>query len=116
MLTAGRHTDEVAPPSGARRYSLLVPAALLATQERQRAIADLFVRVGWFDLAKVRLLEVGCGTGNNLLEFLQFGFKPEHLQGIELLTGTSRTGAKELARICTDHSRRRGGSRGCVYS
>lgn len=69
-----------------RRYSLLVPAALLAEQERQRAIADLFVSVGRRDLTGVRLLEVGCGSGSNLLEFLRLGFKPEHLQGIELLT------------------------------
>jgi SAM-dependent methyltransferase len=95
MLTAARHPDEVAAIS-ARRYSLLVPAALLATQERQRAIADLFVRVGWFDLAKVRLLEVGCGTGNNLLEFLQFGFKPEHLQGIELLPAPAERARRNL--------------------
>jgi SAM-dependent methyltransferase len=95
MLTAVRQTDEVADIS-ARRYSLLVPAALLATQERQRAIADLFVRVGWFDLAKVRLLEVGCGTGNNLLEFLQFGFTPEHLQGVELLAASAERARRRL--------------------
>jgi SAM-dependent methyltransferase len=95
MLTAARHTDEVAAIN-ARRYSLLVPAALLATQERQRAIADLFVRVGWFDLAKVRLLEVGCGTGNNLLEFLQFGFRPEHLQGVELLPAPAEQARRNL--------------------
>jgi SAM-dependent methyltransferase len=95
MLIAGRHSDEVAAIS-ARRYSLLVPTALLATQERQRAIADLFVRVGWFDLARVRLLEVGCGTGNNLLEFLQFGFRPEHLQGIELLPAPAERARRNL--------------------
>ena len=32
----------------------LNPAVLLPTQERQRAIADLFVTLGWLDLA-------GCG-------------------------------------------------------
>jgi len=95
MVTAARHPDEVAAIN-ARRYSLLVPAALLATQERQRAIADLFVRVGWFDLAKVRLLEVGCGTGNNLLEFLQFGFRPEHLQGVELLPAPAERARRNL--------------------
>jgi SAM-dependent methyltransferase len=71
------------------RYSLLNPSALLATQERQRAIADLLVRIGWLDLRRLRLLEVGCGTGGNLLEFLRFGFRPEHLQGIELLTASA---------------------------
>jgi SAM-dependent methyltransferase len=68
-----------------RRYSLLNPAVLLATQERQRAIANLFATIGWVDLSGVTLLEVGCGSGGNLLEFLRFGFRPEHLQGIDLL-------------------------------
>ena len=57
-----------------RRYSLLDPAALLAVQERQRAIAGLFARLRWDDLADRQLLEVGCGAGANLLEFLRLGF------------------------------------------
>jgi SAM-dependent methyltransferase len=67
------------------RYSLLDPAALMMVQERQRAIALLFARLGWRDLTNKRLLEIGCGTGANLLEFLRLGFRPNHLQGIELL-------------------------------
>jgi SAM-dependent methyltransferase len=67
-------------------YSILNRSALLMVQERQRAIVDLLVRLGWGDLANKRLVEVGCGSGGNLLEFLRLGFKPEHLQGIELLS------------------------------
>jgi SAM-dependent methyltransferase len=72
------------------RYSLLDPAALLMVQERQRLIAGLFARLGWHDLANRRLLEVGCGTGVNLLEFLRLGFSPEYLQGIELLESRAK--------------------------
>jgi SAM-dependent methyltransferase len=32
-----------------------------------------------------RVLEIGCGTGGNLLHFLQLGFSPENLVGNELL-------------------------------
>lgn len=67
------------------RYSLLNPAALLAWQERQRAIAALFARLGWQDLSQRRLVEVGCGTGGLLLDALQLGFAPAHLTGLELL-------------------------------
>ena len=67
------------------RYSLLNTAALLAQQERQRAVLALFARLGWNDLAQRALLEVGCGSGTNLLEFLVAGFMPQHLRGIELL-------------------------------
>jgi SAM-dependent methyltransferase len=67
------------------RYRLTHPAALLAMQERQRAMLALFARRGFGDLADLRLLEVGSGGGGNLLELLQLGFLPEHLAGIELL-------------------------------
>jgi SAM-dependent methyltransferase len=67
------------------RYSLLNPSALLALQERQRAMLRLFARLGWTDLSKLKLLEVGCGTGGNLLECLLMGLTPENLSGIELL-------------------------------
>ena len=66
------------------RYHLTRPAALLAMQERQRAMLALFARRGFGDLAQLRLLEVGSGGGGNLLELLQLGFLPEHLAGIEL--------------------------------
>ena len=55
------------------------------------------MRLGWADLANVRLLEVGCGWGGNLLEFLRLGFRPEHLQGIELLSDRARAGAAGVA-------------------
>lgn len=67
------------------RYHPLNPAALAAWQERQRACAALFRTLGWLDLAERRLLEVGCGSGANLLECLRMGFRAEHLAGIELL-------------------------------
>ena len=67
------------------RYSLLNPAALLPMQERQRAVLALFKRLGWTDLSEKTLLEVGCGTGGNLLELVWMGFLPKHLSGIELL-------------------------------
>jgi SAM-dependent methyltransferase len=67
------------------RYSLSNPAALAAWQERQRATLALFNRLGWADLSTRTLLEVGCGSGSNLLECLLMGFAPQNLAGIELL-------------------------------
>ncbi len=67
------------------RYSILRPDVWQSVQERQRAMLGLFAREGLTDLSTLRLLEVGCGAGGNLLELLRLGFAPAHLSGIELL-------------------------------
>lgn len=45
----------------------------------------LLARRGVTDLGETRLLEVGCGNGGNLLEFLRMGCTAENLIGLELL-------------------------------
>ena len=67
------------------RYSLLRPDVWQTVQERQRAMLRLFTALGFNDLSALRVLEVGCGGGANLLELLRLGFAPEHLTGAELL-------------------------------
>lgn len=77
--------ERYARRSGADRYSFLRPEVWQAVQERQREMLKLFSRLGWHDLSQRRLLEVGSGTGGNLLELLRVGFMPENLLGVELL-------------------------------
>lgn len=67
------------------RYSFLRPDVCLGVQERQRVMLQLLRQHGVTNLAALRLLEVGCGTGGNLLELLRMGCAPQHLAGIELL-------------------------------
>ncbi|MCK6427065.1 MAG: class I SAM-dependent methyltransferase [Burkholderiaceae bacterium] len=74
-----------AASAGPDRYSLLQPDVWQTVQERQRAMLRLLAAQGWHDLSSRRLVEVGCGAGGNLLEFLRLGFLPEHLTGLELL-------------------------------
>jgi SAM-dependent methyltransferase len=69
----------------AGRYGAERPEVRQALQERRRAMQALFALAGLQDLSPLRLLEVGCGSGGNLLELLQLGFAPQHLCGIELL-------------------------------
>ena len=71
-------------PSG-DRYSLLRPEVWHTVQERQRVLLQLLAQQGRTDLSALRLAEVGCGSGGNLLELLRMGFAPQHLQGLELL-------------------------------
>lgn len=67
------------------RYSLLRADVLATVHERQRALRGLLIDHGVNDLAALRLVEVGCGSGGNLLELLRLGCRPEHLRGVELL-------------------------------
>ena len=78
--------ERYARRSGGDRYSMLRPEVWQGVQERQRCILRLFGQKVSFDkLSEVTLVEVGCGTGSNLMEFLRVGFAPENLSGIELL-------------------------------
>ncbi|WP_157263599.1 class I SAM-dependent methyltransferase [Azohydromonas aeria] len=67
------------------RYHPLLVNVLLARQQRERALCALLRAHAGFDLAALRVTEVGCGHGDNLLELLRLGFAPAHLTGIELL-------------------------------
>jgi SAM-dependent methyltransferase len=66
-------------------YSYLRAANWQSDQERQRCLLTLFADHGIVDTSDLSLIEVGAGTGRNLLEFLRFGFEPENLSGVELL-------------------------------
>ena len=71
----------------AQRYSLYANAAALqAQQERLQGMARLWRAHGWHSLADKALLEVGCGSGGNLLDLLRLGATPTQLTGIELLS------------------------------
>jgi SAM-dependent methyltransferase len=67
------------------RYSALRPEVWQTLLERQRALLRLLAAQGIDDVSGLRLTEVGCGSGGNLLEVLRLGFAPQHLTGIELL-------------------------------
>jgi SAM-dependent methyltransferase len=73
------------------RYSFTNPEVWQSVHERQSATLAMFRRMGWGDLSTRTMTEVGCGTGGNLLEFLRFGFRPEHISGIELLRDRAAT-------------------------
>ena len=77
--------DRYARRAVGSRYSMLKPDVWQTVQERQRAMLKLFAGRGWADLSTLRCLEVGCGSGGNLLELLRLGFAPQHLSGVELL-------------------------------
>lgn len=53
--------------------------------ELERALIETLRRANMLPLTQRSLLEVGCGSGNNLLQFLRLGIEPERLVGCELI-------------------------------
>ena len=95
--------DRYARRDGARdahRYSLSAPYALAAWQERQRKMLGLLKRAGLDDFAALHVLDVGCGSGGNLLDLLRLGVAPERLQGIELLSERAEAARTVLPASC----------------
>ncbi len=96
MTTTPEHHDE--PTAVAERYarraargdvddlySPLRPEVVLARQQRQRVMLDLLSRHAAQPLDHLRVLEIGCGAGSNLLELASLGFDASRLVGNELL-------------------------------
>lgn len=67
------------------RYSYFNKGNLFIIQERQRKLLDLLYRQGFGSLREMKILEVGCGTGGWLRDFVQWGAKPENMYGVDLL-------------------------------
>jgi SAM-dependent methyltransferase len=57
----------------------------MSDQERSRALIAWVNECGIKPVERRRVLEVGCGTGGNLLQLISFGFDPQNLVGNELL-------------------------------
>ena len=67
------------------RDSILLPHRYLSQQEKEKHYLRLFLRWGINHIAELRVLEIGCGDGVNLLQLLRWGFQPQMLVGNELL-------------------------------
>lgn len=71
--------------AGSDIYSWFNAAYLFAIQQRHRVVLALLKSQGFDDLANLRILEMGCGGGGVLTEYLGFGASPENLYGVDLL-------------------------------
>lgn len=69
------------------RYSLDDPANRYLFDRREQAILDLLTEHNLLPLTNTRILDVGCGNGAVLSDFVRFGALPGLCAGIDLLSG-----------------------------
>lgn len=67
------------------RYSWFNPAYQLMIRECERRILARLKQIGFADLQSKSVLEIGCGRGYWLREFVNWGARPENVTGIDLL-------------------------------
>ena len=84
-LAAIRERYERRAALPADRYSRFNADVLAAVQQRQCATLGLLKSQGMRSLKGLDMVEIGCGSGANLLEFLLFGATPEQLTGNDML-------------------------------
>ncbi len=81
--------------AGRQQYDPLRPDVWQTMQERQRVLISLLARQGR-PLSHLDVLEIGCGTGVNLLELLRLGFDASRLVGNELLPDRAAEARRRL--------------------
>jgi len=87
----------------AQRYARTNPGHLYALHEREAAMAALLRSAGLKSLAGLRILDVGCGRGSTLRQFLEYDADPAELWGIDLLPAfvqQARSASGSLQVIC----------------
>src|SRR5881394_100304 len=78
------------------RYSMLDAAVWQSVQERQRILIRILNTHLNRQISEATLLEIGCGSGTNLLELLRLGFLPENLVGNELISARIEAARHQL--------------------
>jgi len=80
-----RYARRAADERLAGLYAPWRPEVMQARQERERVLIEMLCRRFDHRLDQLDILEVGCGSGGNLLDLLRLGADPARLVGIDLL-------------------------------
>ena len=78
------------------RYNILQPDVYLRKQEFERGLIKWLTWKNYPSIQELKLLEIGCGGGLNLLKFIELGFQPVNILGNELLTERAVSARKIL--------------------
>jgi len=86
----------------ADRYSLQRPENLFAHQQRSRRLVKLLVERRLLPFGSTALLDVGCGNGQHLLDFISWGADRRTLAGIDLIEARIARAAERLGNRSRD--------------
>lgn len=78
------------------RYSWFSPGQFFMDQTKEKKTLDLLKQYQCTNLEDKKILEIGCGSGHWLREFIKWGAQPENVTGIDLLPDRVDT-AKHLS-------------------
>ena len=79
-----------------RRYSLFIAGELYMLQRREEETLRLLRGQGITDLEHLRILEIGCGRGNRLADWIRWGACASLLHGIDLVEAFVREASSSL--------------------
>lgn len=82
--------------SRCHHYQWTSPAHLFGHQERERRTLGLLTRHGVLPFGEKAILEVGCGSGAWIHQFIRWGAKPELVTGVDLLADRIEGARKTL--------------------
>ena len=78
------------------QYNIFQPDVYLRKQEFERGLIKWLKWKNYQSLTELKLLEIGCGGGLNLLKFIELGFQPGNILGNELITDRAVSARKIL--------------------
>jgi|WetSurMetagenome_2_1015567.scaffolds.fasta_scaffold100442_2 ubiquinone/menaquinone biosynthesis C-methylase UbiE len=78
------------------KYNPLNSAIYMINQEKERVFIKWLRKFDISVIQNLRLLEIGCGSGDNLIQFIKLGFSPNLLVGNELLPERVESAKKKL--------------------
>ena len=68
-------------------------------RERENKLICMLRKYGYYPFGKLKILEVGCGIGENLRKLCDWGADPNNLFGVDLLQDRVKQAKKNLPAI-----------------
>ncbi len=67
------------------RYSPLNASTYMSEQEKERILIKLIKKAGLEPINNKKLLEIGCGSGTNLIQLIRLGFQSANIYANDIL-------------------------------